>query len=50
MKKQEFLCDYCGNECVIELFSVIDEAEYCPICGKQGADYMDEYEDDEWED
>ena len=34
MKTVEFLCDHCGNETIIEMFSVDDEAEYCPICGK----------------
>lgn len=34
MKKEEFLCDSCGNECVVEMFNLDDEVEYCPICGK----------------
>lgn len=52
MKKEEFLCENCGNETIIEMFSVDDEAEYCPICGKSKGEYEEEFDNQivDWED
>ena len=48
MKKIDFLCSFCGNECTIETFGVDDEVQYCPICGESQEEEPGDF-DPEWE-
>jgi len=47
MNKEEFLCVNCGNETVIETFTVNEEIEFCPVCGVSKYNFLPENLDDE---